>query len=104
MVTESRRLTRSARDLPAGVQRARQAGVPQFAKLAEAVHEFGAKQFVQLYGPGVHDKGTMVFDEWHPLWGVSRTTSMAHREVPMVVGQAEIDELTNAFGESAPNV
>ena len=78
--------------------------LPQFAKLAEAVHEFGAKQFVQLYGPGVHDKGTTVFDEWHPLWGVSRTTSMAHREGPMVVGQAEIDELTNAFGESALNV
>jgi 2,4-dienoyl-CoA reductase-like NADH-dependent reductase (Old Yellow Enzyme family) len=78
--------------------------VPQFAKLAEAVHEFGAKQFVQLYATGVHDKGTTVFDEWHPLWGVSRTTSIAHREVPMVVGQAEIDDLVEAFGESARNV
>ena len=78
--------------------------VPQFVKLAEAVHEFGAKQFVQLYGTGVHDKGTTMFDEWHPLWGVSRTTSIAHREVPMVVGEAEIDELTAAFASSARNV
>src|SRR5690625_260760 len=31
--------------------------VPQYAKLAEAVHEFGAKQFVQLFGAGSHDKG-----------------------------------------------
>jgi len=78
--------------------------IPQFAKLAEAVHEFGAKQFVQLYAPGVFDSGTTIFDEWHPLWAVSRATSGAHREVPMVVGKAEIDDLAKAFGESAQNV
>ncbi len=78
--------------------------VPQYAKLAEAVHEFGAKQFVQLFGSGVHDKGTMIFDEWHPLWAPSRITSVVHREVPMVMGQAEIDDTAKAFGESALNV
>jgi 2,4-dienoyl-CoA reductase-like NADH-dependent reductase (Old Yellow Enzyme family) len=78
--------------------------VAQFAKLADAVHEFGTKQFVQLYATGVHDKGTMIFDEWHPLWGVSRTTSIIHHEVPMVVGQPEIDELVEGFAESARNV
>lgn len=78
--------------------------VPQYAKLADAVHEFGAKQFVQLFGSGVHDKGTTVFDEWHPLWAPSRVTSVVHREVPMVMGQEEIDDTVKAFGESALNV
>jgi 2,4-dienoyl-CoA reductase-like NADH-dependent reductase (Old Yellow Enzyme family) len=78
--------------------------VPQYAKLAEAVHEFGAKQFVQLFGAGVHDKGTTIYDEWHPLWAPSRITSVVHREVPMVMRQAEIDDTVKAFGESALNV
>jgi 2,4-dienoyl-CoA reductase-like NADH-dependent reductase (Old Yellow Enzyme family) len=78
--------------------------VPQFAKLADAIHEFGAKQFVQLFGAGVHDKGTTIYDEWHPLWAASRITSIVHHEVPMVMGQAEIDDVASAFGESALNV
>lgn len=78
--------------------------VPQYAKLAEAVHEHGGRQFVQLFGSGVHDKGTMIYDEWHPLWAASRVTSIVHREVPMVMGQAELDDTVKAFGESALNV
>ena len=31
--------------------------IPQYAKLADAVHEHGARQFIQLFGCGVHDKG-----------------------------------------------
>ncbi|MEZ5075932.1 MAG: FAD-dependent oxidoreductase [Solirubrobacterales bacterium] len=78
--------------------------VPQYARLAEAVHEFGACQFVQLFGSGVHDKGTMIYDEWHPLWAASRVTSIVHREVPMVMGPNEIESTVRAFGESALNV
>ncbi|MBS1890602.1 MAG: FAD-dependent oxidoreductase [Actinobacteria bacterium] len=78
--------------------------VPQYAKLAEAVHEQGGRQFVQLFGSGVHDKGTMIYDEWHPLWAASRVTSIVHREVPMVMGQNEMDSTVQAFGESALNV
>jgi 2,4-dienoyl-CoA reductase-like NADH-dependent reductase (Old Yellow Enzyme family) len=39
---------------------------PQFAKLADAVHAHGARQFVQLMVTGVQDKGAMM-TEWHPL-------------------------------------
>ncbi|MBS1888538.1 MAG: FAD-dependent oxidoreductase [Actinobacteria bacterium] len=78
--------------------------VPQYAKLAEAVHEHGGRQFVQLFGSGVHDKGTMVYDEWHPLWAASRVTSIVHREVPMVMGPSELESTVRAFGESALNV
>ena len=78
--------------------------VPQYAKLADAVHEYGARQFVQLFGCGVHDKGTMIMDEWHPLWGVSRMPSVVHNEIPMVMEQEHVDDVVKGFGESALNV
>ena len=78
--------------------------IPQYAKLADAVHEHGARQFVQLFGCGVHDKGTMIMDEWHPLWGVSKTPSIVHNEIPLVMEQEHIDEVVREFGESALNV
>lgn len=80
------------------------AAIPQYAKLADAVHEFGAKQFVQLFGGGVHDKGTMIFDEWHPLWAASRVPSVVHREMPVAMDQEQINDLVKGFGESALNV
>ena len=64
--------------------------IPQYAKLADAVHEYGARMLAQLAGWGVHDKGAMVMDEWHPLWAASRVASVLHHETPMVVGQVEI--------------
>ena len=78
--------------------------IPQYAKLAETVHAYGARQFVQLFTPGVHDKGTMIIDEWHPLWAASRVPSIVHRETPMVMEQHHIDDLVQGFGESAVNV
>jgi 2,4-dienoyl-CoA reductase-like NADH-dependent reductase (Old Yellow Enzyme family) len=78
--------------------------VPRYAELAETVHEFGAKQFVQLFVAGLHDRGIAVFDDWHPLWAASRVTSLAHHEVPMAIGQREISEIAQAFGRSALNV
>jgi 2,4-dienoyl-CoA reductase-like NADH-dependent reductase (Old Yellow Enzyme family) len=78
--------------------------IPQYAKLADAVHEYGTKQFVQLFAPGVHDKGTMIVDEWHPLWAASRMPSVVHKETPLVMEQEHIDDLVKGFGESAVNV
>ena len=78
--------------------------IPQYAKLAEAVHEHGARQFAQLFGCGVHDKGTTIMDEWHPLWGVSKIPSFTHREIPMVMEQEHIDDIVAGFAQSALNV
>ena len=78
--------------------------IPQYAKLADAVHEHGARQFVQLFGCGVHDKGTMIMDEWHPLWGVSKMPSIVHHEMPMVMEQEHVDDVVKGFAESALNV
>jgi len=78
--------------------------IPQFEKFAEIVHEKDARGVVQLYGTGVHDKGTMIVDEWKPLWGVSDIPSVVHTEVPLVMGQREIDEIVKGFARSARNV
>ncbi len=78
--------------------------IPQYAKLAEAVHEHGARQFAQLFGCGVHDKGTTIMDEWHPLWGVSKIPSFTHREIPMVMEKEHIDDVVDGFAQSALNV
>ncbi|MCY4086463.1 MAG: FAD-dependent oxidoreductase [Actinomycetia bacterium] len=78
--------------------------IAQYARLAEIVHPYGGRQFVQLFAAGVHDKGTMVHDNWHPLWAASRTPSVVHREVPMEMRQEHIDDIARAFGESALNV
>lgn len=78
--------------------------IPQYARLAETVHAYGTKMFIQLFTPGVHDKGTMIVDEWHPLWAPSRVPSIVHKETPMVMEQDHINELVKGFGESAVNV
>jgi 2,4-dienoyl-CoA reductase-like NADH-dependent reductase (Old Yellow Enzyme family) len=78
--------------------------IPQFEKFADAVHEYDCKGVVQLFGTGVHDRGTMMMDEWHPLWGVSRIPSMVHNEVPMEMEKEHIREIVKGFGDSALNV
>lgn len=77
--------------------------VPQYAKLANAVHEYEGKIFAQLFAAGVHDKGNMIFDEWHPLWGVSDIPSIFHKEVPHVVDKEDINDLQMGFAKSANN-
>lgn len=78
--------------------------VPQFQKMADIVHEHGAMGAVELFGPGVHDKGMMLLDEWHPLWGVSDIPSIVHNEVPTVMGTDEIQQIIDGFVRSARNV
>ncbi|MBC3478024.1 NAD(P)-binding protein [Pseudomonas taiwanensis] len=78
--------------------------IPQYAKLAEAVHEHGARQFVQLFGAGVHDRGTMIMDEWHPLWAASRVRSITHNEIPLVMESHHFSDVIKGFGISARNV
>lgn len=78
--------------------------IPQYGKLADAVHEHGARIFAQLAGWGVHDKGAMIMDEWHPLWAASGVPSILHHETPMVMGEEEIKQVIAGFGQSALHV
>jgi 2,4-dienoyl-CoA reductase-like NADH-dependent reductase (Old Yellow Enzyme family) len=78
--------------------------IPKYATLADAVHEHDCRFFVQLFHPGVHDKGSTIMDEWHELWAASRVPSNVHHEVPMVMRQEHIDDLVSGFGRSARNL
>lgn len=77
--------------------------IPQYEKLANAVHEFGCKQFVQLFACGAQGKGTMYLDRWRPLWAASRIPSAIYNETPMVMEQTHIDQIVMHFGLSAYN-
>ena len=77
--------------------------IPQYEKLAQAVHEFGCKQFVQLFACGAQGKGTMYIDRWHPLWAASRIPSAIYNETPLVMEQVHIDQIVTHFGLSARN-
>jgi len=78
--------------------------IPGFERMAEIVHARDARGIVQLYGTGVHDKGTMMFDDWKPLWGVSDLPSNAHGETPQVMRKAEIEAIVAGYAKSASNV
>jgi 2,4-dienoyl-CoA reductase-like NADH-dependent reductase (Old Yellow Enzyme family) len=78
--------------------------VPQFAKLADAVHEFGALQFVQLWAPGLEDTGALIVDDWHPAVGQSRIRTLRRNTTPVVLDRAGIAEIVASFATSARNV
>lgn len=78
--------------------------IPKFAEATAAVHEFGSKFIVQLYAPGVHDKGMLHVDNFHPLWAASAVQSNVHHETPMVMSEHHLDELKSGFVRSAKNV
>ena len=105
MITEQQAGHRISKgSFPVGCTAFERRVIPQYAKLADAVHEHGARQFVEIFGAGVHDRGTMIFDHWHPLWGVSAVASNVHREMPMVMDREHIRDVVEGFGQSAHNV
>jgi len=78
--------------------------IPSMEALADAVHEYDGRVFVQLASMGVHDRGKMFIDRNKPIWGASRIPSLIHNEIPLVMGSEEIAELVHDFGVSASNV
>lgn len=80
------------------------ASVPQFEKFAQIAEEHNVLGAVQLFGSGVNDRGTMVIDRWHELWGVSDMPSPVHVESVMVMEKHHIQELIAGFARSAQNV
>ncbi len=72
--------------------------IPEFERLAKAVHTHGAKLAPQLIHPGAEN---------HPRWsgsesvGPSRIRSRATREMPRELSVEEIEEIIEAFGQAA---
>ena len=78
--------------------------VPEYAKLAEAVHAAGAKQMVQLFCCGAQGLSTMFIDRFRPLWAASPIPSSVYNERPKPMEKEDIRELVEYFGRSAFNV
>lgn len=87
----------------AGCLAAEEKAIPMYRRLADAVHEHGTKQFVQLFACGTQGKGTLHIDRWHPLWAASATPSIIYNEMPLVMEQEQIDEIVRGFGVAARN-
>lgn len=78
--------------------------VPMYAKLADAVHEFGTRQMVQLFCCGAQGLSTMFVDRFRPLWAASPIPSAVYNERPKAMEKDDIRELVEYFGRSAFNV
>ena len=87
-----------------------QESIPVYSKLANAVHEHGAKVFVQL---NQHGRNRLVSgsDEWEPVWGPSALPSVPLPLFLQICGEVckemdkdDIQALINGFAVSARNV
>ena len=77
--------------------------VGPFTRLAEAVHEHGGRQLIQLYAPGLADSSTLNLDDWGPVWAPSAIVA-PDGERSVAMAQADIDSMVAGFVTSASNV
>lgn len=75
--------------------------VPSYARLADAVHEHGARVFAQLFCGGAQGQGTMYIDNWRPLLAPSAVASTQFQELPAEMEQSDIDSVVAGFVRSA---
>lgn len=75
--------------------------IPAWRELADAVHEHGAKIFVQLlhFGKSGNSLATML-----PLWSASRTRALSGNEYTHAMTTDEIAEVIESFAQSATNM
>ncbi len=104
MILEQQSAHPSGKNYSAGCEAWTSKSIPWYEKLAEAVHQYGCKQFVQLFCCGAQGNGTQYFDDWRPLWAASRIPSAITGEMPVAMEQENIDELVDYFARSAINV
>ncbi len=74
--------------------------IPQFRKLADAVHEHGAVVLAQLAHSG---RGQNSSFSREPIWGPSAIPDPSSREVPMEMQQEHINAAIEGFVRSARN-
>ena len=77
--------------------------VGPFTRLAEAVHEHGGRQLIQLYAPGLADSSTLNLDDWGPVWAPSAIVA-PDGERSVAMAQADIESMVAGFVTSASNV
>jgi 2,4-dienoyl-CoA reductase-like NADH-dependent reductase (Old Yellow Enzyme family)/thioredoxin reductase len=78
--------------------------LPGYGKLADRVHEEGAKVFVQLFHRGHQDSGTDLLENWHAVPSASAIASPVFRKVAKPLEQEEIADIVAHYGRSAANM
>src|SRR5579871_5229571 len=78
--------------------------VPGLAEAGDAVHEHGAKLFVELLVPGAWDTGFSKLEDWHVARAPSRMYIDYLGEYVDELTHDGIRQITRDFGRSAANV
>ncbi len=78
--------------------------IPAFARLAEALHAYDCKIFMEFSTFGVNQAARIDFDDWYPVRGASRVPSPAATDIPWEMDQEYIDELVEDYSRSAANM
>lgn len=77
--------------------------IPVYERVAEAVHRYGAKVFIDLSHFGVEDQNDMFLDNWRALWSASGLPSVTFGEIGRPMTHGDIKELAAGFARSARN-
>jgi 2,4-dienoyl-CoA reductase-like NADH-dependent reductase (Old Yellow Enzyme family) len=78
--------------------------IPDYGKLAQAVHETDSKVFVQLFHRGLQDVGTDRLEDWHPLPAPSALASPVYGRVAKPMDDEEIADTVRHYGLAAANM
>jgi len=78
--------------------------VPDYRKLADAVHAEQASVFVQLFHRGLQDLGTERLEDWHAVPSASAVASPVYGRVAAPMDEETIADTVAHYGRSAANM
>jgi len=78
--------------------------VPMYERLADEVHGYGGRVFIELGEDGVHTTSRPAAGNWHPVMGVSQIPSMVTNELPAVMGEHHIAGLREDYKQASRNL
>ena len=103
----SRRLARASQEGgPSGPRMTayHERSIPQFARLADAVHEHDCGMHMELSYFGVNAAPRVDLDDWYPIRGASRVPSVDSTDIPLPMDHDFIAELVTDYGISSANM
>jgi 2,4-dienoyl-CoA reductase-like NADH-dependent reductase (Old Yellow Enzyme family) len=77
--------------------------VSAYRRLAEVIHRYDTKVFVQLLHNGQHDTGIDDIDHWGPVLSASDVPSPVYGKVPKAMEADDIRRTVEAYGRAAEN-
>ncbi len=78
--------------------------IPQYKKLADAVHAEGCRVFMQGVALGAQDDGVMFIENRHAVQAPSAIPSVTYRANPREMAHEDIADICRGYGQTAHNV